>query len=143
MGGDPGALGAHRVLGHLDQDGLAGLEQIADLAGLGELLQFVVLIPGEEHVPGVEEGVLLQADVHEGRLHARQHVLDLAQVDVAHQALGAVLLHVELHGGAVLHHRHADGEFVGVYQYFFIHVFLSQGREVRAGRRNTSPPAGI
>ena len=115
VGGDPGALGAHGVLGHLDQDVLARLQQIPDLPGLRELLQLVVLIPGEEHVPGVEEGVLLEADVHEGRLHARQHVLDLAEVDVPHQSFRPVLLHVEFHRGAVLHHRYADGEFVGVY----------------------------
>ena len=34
-------------------------------------------------VAAVEHGVLRRADVDEGRLHARQHVLDLAQVDVA------------------------------------------------------------
>ena len=143
MGGDPGALGAHGVLGHLDQHVLTGLQKVADLAGLGQLLQLVVLIPGEEHVPGVEEGVLLEADVHEGRLHARQHVLDLAQIDVPHQPFRPVLLHIELHGDAVLHHRHADGEFVGVYQNFLIHVFLSQGWGAPALRRSTSPPAGI
>ena len=143
VGGDPGALGAHRVLGHLDQHALARLQQIPDLPSLRELLQLVVLIPGEEHVPGVQKGVLLEADVHEGRLHARQHVLDLAELDVPHQSFRPRLLHVELHGGAVLHHRHADGEFVGVYQNFLIHVFLSQGWGAPALRRSTSPPAGI
>ena len=143
VGGDPGALGAHGVLGHLDQHVLTGLQEVADLPRLRELLQFIVLIPGEEHVPGVQKGVLFQADVHKGRLHARQHVLDLAQIDVPHQPFRPVLLHIELHGGAVLHHRHADGEFVGVYQNFLIHVFLSQGWAIQALRRSTSPPAGI
>ena len=35
------------------------------------------------HVAPVEHGVLRRADVDEGRLHARQHVLDPAEVDVA------------------------------------------------------------
>src|SRR5699024_7997251 len=37
---------------------------------------------------GIQHRVAAFADVHEGRLHARQHILDSAQVDVAdHRAL--------------------------------------------------------
>ena len=41
-------------------------------------------------VAPVEHRVLGRADVDEGRLHARQHVLDLAQVDVAVDLAGVV-----------------------------------------------------
>ena len=41
---------------------------------------------GRDDLVDVEEGVLLQADVDEGRLHPGQHVGDLAQVDVADDA---------------------------------------------------------
>ena len=59
---------------------------------------------GSDDLVDVEEGVLLQADVDEGRLHAGQHVGHLAEVDVADDAaLGP--LDVEFDEFAVLEHR--------------------------------------
>jgi hypothetical protein len=55
----------------------------------------------------VQEGRALQADVDEGRLHARQHARHLAQVDVAHQAALQRALDVQLLHGAQLDDGHA------------------------------------
>ena len=95
--GQPGTLGADRVLGDLDQDRLAGLEDLLDLA---------VLALGAEGVPvdlaGVEDGVAATADVDEGGLHRGQHVLHPAEVDVADQRRGGVPVDVVLDQDVVL-----------------------------------------
>ena len=78
--GEAGALVGDRVLGDLADDRLLGLEQLLD-AGVGALLLDVLGLVLD--VAAVEHGVLGGADVDEGRLHARQHVLHLPQVDVA------------------------------------------------------------
>lgn len=53
VGSDSCPLGTHRILGYLHQYVLAGPQQICDLAALGQLLQTVILIPGEEHISGI------------------------------------------------------------------------------------------
>ena len=63
------------------------------------------------HVAAVEHGVLRRADVDERRLHAGQHVLDPAEVDVAVD-LGDVVgraRHVVLDEGAALEHGDLGG----------------------------------
>ena len=57
-----------------------GLEHLLD-AGVGALLVDVLGVV--LHVAAVEHRVLRRADVDERRLHARQHVLHPAEVDVA------------------------------------------------------------
>ena len=106
LGGDAGALGAHRVLGDLHHHLLAGFEQRLDVAPRQPLESL-----GGNDLIDVEEGVLLQADVHERGLHPRQHVGDFAQVDVADDAaFGA--LDIEFDQAAILEHR--DAGLVGV-----------------------------
>ncbi|KPC71328.1 hypothetical protein ADL26_15530, partial [Thermoactinomyces vulgaris] len=83
VAGEAGALVADRVLGDLDEHGVAGAQGLLDGAGLAGEAGGVPV-----HFAGVEHGVAAAADVDEGGLHAREHVLDLAEVDVADQALG-------------------------------------------------------
>ena len=78
LAGQAGALVADRVLGDLHEHRLAGLQRGLDAArpvGHAERL--------EVDLTGVQHGVAALADVDERGLHGRQHVLDLAQVDVA------------------------------------------------------------
>ena len=79
--GEAGALVGDRVLGDLAEDGLPGLQDVLDL-GL-RLLGLVDVVGVDAGVAAVQHGVLRRADVDERGLHAGQHVLDLAQVDVA------------------------------------------------------------
>ena len=87
--GQAGALGPDRVLRHLAQDGLAGPQHVLDpgwaVAGASPIVVPVVL-----HVAPVEHGVLRRADVDERRLHAGQHILHPAPVDVAVDLVGLV-----------------------------------------------------
>ena len=101
--GEPGALGPDRVLGDLAQDGLAGLQHLLDAGPLGPLDDVLGLVL---HVAPVEDGVLRGADVDEGGLHARQHVLDPADVDVAVDLADVVgrAAHVVLDEAAALEH---------------------------------------
>ena len=65
---------------------------------------------GDARMPDVghvQEGGALQADVDEGRLHARQHAHDLAEIDVADQAARERALDVQFLHGAVLDDRDA------------------------------------
>ena len=79
--GEPGALVGDRVLRDLAQDQLARLQHVLD-AGLAAALGLDVVGVVLDVAP-VEHCVLRGRDVDERRLHAGQHVLDLADVDVA------------------------------------------------------------
>ena len=52
------------------------------------------------------EGGTLEADLDEGRLHARQHALDLAQIDVADDAAAGFALDVQFLHHVVFEHGH-------------------------------------
>jgi hypothetical protein len=135
--GQPRALGAHRVLGDLDQDGLTGLEHLLDLA---------VLALGAEGVPvdlaGVEHGVAAAADVDEGRLHRGQHVLHPAEVDVADQRGRGVPVDVVLDQDVVLEHRDLR-QVVALPDDHLAGDRLAAGQELRLAQDRGSPPAGL
>jgi hypothetical protein len=82
----------------------------------------------------MQEGGALQADVDEGRLHARQHPADAPAVDIADQTAALGALDDDLLHHAVLDHRDAGLGRRDVDQYFF-----AQG--ARAGRRRSRPDA--
>ncbi len=91
------ALGLERVLDGLDQDLLAGLEQLGDALALAAGAPAAGhLDAGDDHVVGVQEAVLLQADVHERGLEAGKDVVDLALVDVADDRARSAPLDVQL-----------------------------------------------
>ncbi len=91
------ALRLERVLDRLDEDLLAGLEQLGDpLALAAGAAAASDLDAGDDHVIGVQEAVLLEADVDERGLEAGQDVVDLALVDVPDDRAGAATLYVEL-----------------------------------------------
>jgi hypothetical protein len=69
---------------------------------------------GGEHVPVVEEGVLVVADVDEGGLEAGVEVLDAALVDAADHAVVGLALDLEAVEGAVDEERDALLEGLGV-----------------------------
>jgi len=60
----------------------------------------------EADVPYVKESVLIQPHLHEGGLHAGEHVLHLAFVDIPRQFLPAGALHIIFRQLAVLQDRH-------------------------------------
>jgi hypothetical protein len=99
----------NRILGHLAGDQLLVLEDVLDarvLATLFDVLRVVL------HVTAVQHGVLRCCDVDEGRLHARQDVLDAPDVDVSVDLADVVgrPAHVVLDEAASLEHgdlRHA------------------------------------
>jgi hypothetical protein len=101
-----GALGADRVLRDLAEDGLARPQHVLDAGPAGRRRALDVLGVVLDVAP-VEHRVLGRADVDERRLHARQHVLDTAEVDVAVD-LGDVVGrvgHVVLDQRPALEHR--------------------------------------
>ena len=101
LGAQPGALAAHRVLGDLHEHLLAVLEGVADAPG-------ALLAVRRQHLVHVQEAVLLEAEVDEGRVDAGEHVVDLALVDVAQVGLLVGALDVDLGEAAVLDQRDAQ-----------------------------------
>ena len=102
LGREPRALRLHRILDRLDEDRLAALDQILDLAGA--LAAFEL---GADDLVDVEEAVLLEADLDERGLHPRQDVVDGAEVDVAGDRALLGPLEVDLGDDAVLEHGDA------------------------------------
>jgi hypothetical protein len=131
-----GTLGSHRVLAHLYQHRLPRLEHVLDTAvcrraGIG--------IP--VNLAGIQHRVATTADIHERGFHAGQHILHLAQVDVADQRCGRLAIHVVLHEHAILkdthlgvirtlphHHQAVDG--------------LPASQELSLAQDGRAPPTG-
>ena len=101
--GYPCALRAHRILDHLHQHLLSRLQEILNPA----LAPFLGVEPREHHVVLVQKTVLGKADVDERGLHPRQHVVHLAEIDVADQRALAAALDQRFDGVALLEHGDA------------------------------------
>ena len=94
----PRALRLQRILDDLDDDLLAGLEQVGDVAAVLALAAAAAgrLDAGQHDLVDVQEAVLLQADVDERGLQAGEHVVDPALVDVADDRAAAAPLEIQL-----------------------------------------------
>ena len=96
----------------------------------------------------VQHGVAALADVDERRLHAGQHVLHPAEVDVARVRRGARLGHVVLDQDVVLEHRDL-GAVAALADHHHAVDGLAAGQELRLGEdrrrgagRCPGPPGG-
>ena len=100
--GQTGTLAAQRILEHLDENALAFVQQAGNQRqrAIGRLIQ-------AHHVGGVQEARAFQTNIHEGGLHAGQHALHLAHVEIADQAVAQGALDVGLLHDAALHQRDA------------------------------------
>ena len=92
------ALGLQGVLDDLDDDLLAGLEQIGDVATVARAAAAAArrLDARQHDLVDVQEAVLLQADVDERRLQPGEDVVDPALVDVADDRAVAPALQIQL-----------------------------------------------
>ena len=93
MAGKTRPLVAARFLGHLHHDRLPGANEALD-ARPAQL--FGKLGVADADVPGVEKGVFVKADVDKGGVHAREDVLDAADIDVPRQLFVALALKIQL-----------------------------------------------
>ena len=124
LGREPRALRLHRVLDGLDEDVLAALDQILDLARALAALEL-----GADDLVDVEEAVLLEADLDERGLHAGQDVVDDAEVDVAGDRAALGPLEVDLGDLVVL--EHGDALLAGVDRDEQLALRLRQRRALR------------
>ena len=112
MGGDARTLLAQRLLQHLHDHVLPLVELVLDggvvaaVRGPAFLLVEEVLGQLLEDVGDVEEGVALEAEVDEGRLHAGQDPGDPALVDAPRDAAVGLALDEELGDDPVLEEGH-------------------------------------
>ena len=74
----------------------------------------------------VEEGIAVQADRHERRLHPREHAMDSPEIDVADQALPAPALVEDLHDAALLRESHPRLRSRRVDEELFPHAFANR-----------------
>jgi hypothetical protein len=152
-------MNADRVLDDLDQDTLAGLEQVLDLAvgellarpgdprcgalggviadvlGLGVLEQ-LLLLSRAEHVGDVQErrALDLGAEVDERRLHPWQHPGHFPPVDISDDASVLLAFDEELGEAPILDHRDADLGTLGVDHERVLH----EGSAIRCARSGPS-----
>ena len=118
------ALRLHRILDGLDEHRLAALDQILDLARALAALELRA-----DDLVDVEEAVLLEADLDERGLHARQDVVDDAEVDVAGDRVALRPLEVDLGDLVVL--EHGDALLAGVDRDQQLALRLRQRRALR------------
>ena len=124
LGGEPRALRLHRVLDRLDEHRLAALDQVLDLARPLAALEL-----GADDLVDVEEAVLLEADLDERGLHAGQHVVDDAEVDVAGDR--PALRPLEVHLGDLVVLQHGDALLARVDGHEQLAPRLRQRRALR------------
>ena len=103
------ALGANRVFDDLHQQGLT-FEHLFFDGHHGCRLTFFGVGVARSHaahqIGYVQKCSTLQTDVNEGRLHARQHPRDFAEVHITHQAALKAALDVQLLHRASFHDGH-------------------------------------
>ena len=104
--GEPRALGAERILEHLDEDVGALAHQLADAVGARRGVA-VLGIVGLDDVGGVQERRALETDVDERCLHSGQHPRYTSLVEIARQTAPARALDEQFLKHAVLQQRRA------------------------------------
>src|SRR5260221_142950 len=138
---EPRALRLQRVLDHLDEDLLAGFDQLVDAAAAAATAPGGLLAARQDDLVDVQEAVALEADVDERGLHSGKDVVDLPLVDVADDGSPAAALDVELRDVAFAAFRlrledgHAGLSTLGGDQNRFFHCFSS----VRIGTHRRAP----
>ena len=146
LGGQARAFVADRILADLDDDVVAGLERLFDLAGGSAQTGSLPV-----DLTGVEDAVAAAADVDEGRLHRGQHVLHDAEVDVAHQRCRGGRCHEVLNDDAVLEHRDL-GVAGALMRRFGANLVandhhpvdgLAAGQELRLGQDRRAAPSRV
>ena len=98
-----------------------------------------VAVARRPDVAHVEEGRARQADLDEGRLHARKHAAHAPEVDVADEAAARVALDVQLLHRALLGDRHPRFLRRDVDEDLFVHLRLRFGNH-RWTQMNTDGP---
>ena len=114
---EPRTLGAHGILDHLHQDVVALVDQAPDVLDV-LLTDQRTFRHRRSDVRGMQERGALQANIDERGLHAGQHALYPALVEIAHDAAPALPLDEQLgqhavfdERGARLARRHVDQDF--------------------------------
>jgi hypothetical protein len=116
---------------------------LARAAGVVLVLDILVVIVVQsvflDDVGCVQEGCFLEAEVDEGRLHAREHAKDLALIDVAGRGLVAAPFYVDLGQSAVL--QKGDSHLVasGVDDDLFAQNVPRNGTQRSSGRLGATP----
>ena len=103
----------NRVFNHLHQQRLPFKQNV-----FNALIGFRVL-PLLHNIHNVQKRRPLQAHVHKRALHPRQHAAHNAQINIAHQAVLAVALNVQLANIVLFQNRHARFLRRNVHQHRF------------------------
>jgi hypothetical protein len=118
---------ADRVLRDLHEHAVAALERQLDAPRLVARLHGIPV-----DLAGVEHGVAAAADVDEGGLHARQHVLHAAEVDVADERGLLAARDVVLDEHVVLEHGDLDATVLRAHDHVAVDG-LAAGEELGLG----------
>ena len=124
---------ADGILGHLHQHLVTRLQGVFYLAGAPVQLG---LAPVD--FTGVKHAVSALSDVHEGRLHGRQHVLNAAQVNIANERGLGLGGHEVLDQQVIFQHTHLGDDAGAVLALLIAHHHgalhgFTAGKELRLG----------
>ena len=128
LGRQPRALGAHRILEHLHQHGLAFKQLFFNRQWRSHRCRSVSLnmaaVDAAQQIRHMQKSRAVQPNINKSRLHARQHAGDLAKVDVANQPALQRAFYLQLLQCAVLHHGHPGFLRRPVNQDVLLHVLF-------------------
>ena len=96
----PGSLRLHGILDRLHEQLLSAGDQVLDLLAVPLALEL-----GHDDLVDVEKPVLLETDLDESGLHAREHVVDDTEIDVPGDRAPLGSLEIDLGDPVVLDHR--------------------------------------
>jgi hypothetical protein len=132
LAGETGALMADRILRHLHEHLVTGLEGEFDATGLALTVGGVLCCGLPVHFPRVEHRVAAASDVDERRLHARQHILHATEVDIADQAGVRCLGDIVLNKHPVFEHADLDTVEFGAHHHLAVDA-LAAGEKLGLG----------
>ena len=128
---------SHGVLGDLHQDGVTTLKRELDALGLAVEARSVPV-----DLARVEHRVAAATDVDEGRLHAGEHVLHAAEVDVAHHRTAGAPIDIVLDQHAVFEHRDLGAPVLLPHDHHPVDV-LTPGEELGFGEDRSPASASV
>ena len=116
LAGQAGTLVTNRVLGDLNQNRIAGLQGVLNLAGRTVQTSDIPV-----DLARVQHSVAAASNVNERSFHGGQNVLNLTQVHVANQGILLGLGHEVLSQHAVLKHTNLDAAVLLTNQHLTVH----------------------
>src|SRR5690554_7721483 len=125
VGRQTGALGADRILGDLRHQGLAFVQQGADIRHDSGHTRRLLATPGllcDIDIRNMDKGGPFQANINKSRFHAGQNPYDFSFIDIANDPPATAALDIDFLEHTVFHQGNTGFHRGNIDQYFFTHA---------------------